>query len=67
MWWHGKVDCVVVTRPKTGVQPLGFAGGDPGQIRYSAQPYRAHKLDLYKDIVDERLAELPRLSALIEG
>ena len=34
-----------------------------GETRYSPRPRRPHKLDAYKGIIDERLAEFPRLTA----
>jgi len=34
-----------------------------GATRYSPRPRRPHKLDPYKGIIEERLAEFPRLSA----
>ena len=34
-----------------------------GEARYSPRPRRPHKLDAYKGIVDERLAEFPLLTA----
>ena len=34
-----------------------------GETRYSPRPRRRHKLDAYKGIIDERLAEYPRLTA----
>ena len=46
---------------------LGSRAATRGRFVTRRSRIGAHKLDLYKDIVDERLAELPRLSALIEG